>query len=155
MFFFLFFFFSSRRRHTRSLCDWSSDVCSSDLFKPIRGFGAIAHLYSGWDGRNSKYQPDDGNENIDEPYSYPEWFGAKRAGGPHCDIVANQEEADAHPFSRSERWAALRSSSNNFARRPSAFTLLFLVFGGSGPACSGFGLGRGKVSNEAQQQHKG
>src|SRR5260221_7655234 len=29
--FFSFFFFSSRRRHTRSLCDWSSDVCSSDL----------------------------------------------------------------------------------------------------------------------------
>src|SRR5499427_9797258 len=27
----VFFFFSSRRRHTRSLCDWSSDVCSSDL----------------------------------------------------------------------------------------------------------------------------
>src|SRR5437588_49257 len=25
------FFFSSRRRHTRSLCDWSSYVCSSDL----------------------------------------------------------------------------------------------------------------------------
>src|SRR5690349_7497321 len=31
-FFFSFFFFSSRRRHTRSLRDWSSDVCSSDLF---------------------------------------------------------------------------------------------------------------------------
>ena len=28
----IFFFFSSRRRHTRSLCDWSSDVCSSDLY---------------------------------------------------------------------------------------------------------------------------
>src|SRR6267378_7510536 len=27
----LLFFFSSRRRHTRSLRDWSSDVCSSDL----------------------------------------------------------------------------------------------------------------------------
>src|SRR5690349_21965053 len=27
----IFFFFSSRRRHTRSLRDWSSDVCSSDL----------------------------------------------------------------------------------------------------------------------------
>src|SRR5207248_4896082 len=25
-------FFSSRRRHTRSYGDWSSDVCSSDLF---------------------------------------------------------------------------------------------------------------------------
>src|SRR5690242_20874701 len=30
-FFFFFFFFSSRRRHTRLTCDWSSDVCSSDL----------------------------------------------------------------------------------------------------------------------------
>src|SRR2546430_2916758 len=27
----LHFFFSSRRRHTRVDCDWSSDVCSSDL----------------------------------------------------------------------------------------------------------------------------
>src|SRR5690242_21532395 len=29
----IFFFFSSRRRHTRLTCDWSSDVCSSDLVK--------------------------------------------------------------------------------------------------------------------------
>src|SRR5690242_20404273 len=28
------FFFSSRRRHTRLTCDWSSDVCSSDLSGP-------------------------------------------------------------------------------------------------------------------------
>src|SRR5437763_16905066 len=28
----LIFFFSSRRRHTRYIGDWSSDVCSSDLF---------------------------------------------------------------------------------------------------------------------------
>src|SRR5256886_12811307 len=27
----MFFFFSSRRRHTSFDCDWSSDVCSSDL----------------------------------------------------------------------------------------------------------------------------
>src|SRR6266480_8046341 len=27
-----FFFFSRRRRHTRLTCDWSSDVCSSDLW---------------------------------------------------------------------------------------------------------------------------
>src|SRR5205085_7617510 len=27
------FFFSSRRRHTRFDCDWSSDVCSSDLIE--------------------------------------------------------------------------------------------------------------------------
>src|SRR5438477_7489451 len=28
------FFFSSRRRHTILTCDWSSDVCSSDLSRP-------------------------------------------------------------------------------------------------------------------------
>src|SRR5947207_7632141 len=37
----LHFFFSSRRRHTRSLCDWSSDVCSSDL----DGVGASEVLF--------------------------------------------------------------------------------------------------------------
>src|SRR5699024_2154007 len=31
-----FFFFSSRRRHTRSKRDWSSDVCSSDLYSDHR-----------------------------------------------------------------------------------------------------------------------
>src|SRR2546430_5290629 len=38
------FFFSSRRRHTRFDCDWSSDVCSSDLerllTRPAVGAGA-------------------------------------------------------------------------------------------------------------------
>src|SRR5205085_1649382 len=31
--YYFFFFFSSRRRHTRFDCDWSSDVCSSDLIE--------------------------------------------------------------------------------------------------------------------------
>src|SRR5260370_41450496 len=30
----MYFFFASRRRHTRFKCDWSSDVCSSDLLRP-------------------------------------------------------------------------------------------------------------------------
>src|SRR5207237_6393884 len=30
------YFFSSRRRHTRFKCDWSSDVCSSDLLARVR-----------------------------------------------------------------------------------------------------------------------
>src|SRR5260370_39549031 len=38
-----FFFFSSRRRHTRFKCDWSSDVCSSDL-KRTAGITAIYQL---------------------------------------------------------------------------------------------------------------
>src|SRR5438270_12782515 len=36
------FFFSSRRRHTRFDCDWSSDVCSSDLADEA-GAAAAAH----------------------------------------------------------------------------------------------------------------
>src|SRR3989449_9738800 len=38
-----FFFFSSRRRHTRCSRDWSSDVCSSDLYCRTRG-GLLAPL---------------------------------------------------------------------------------------------------------------
>src|SRR5690242_21091017 len=36
-----FFFFSSRRRHTRLTCDWSSDVCSSDLIDAITFFHGV------------------------------------------------------------------------------------------------------------------
>src|SRR5260370_15396247 len=36
---FFYFFFSSRRRHTRFKCDWSSDVCSSDLKHQVFAFG--------------------------------------------------------------------------------------------------------------------
>src|SRR5437899_12589197 len=38
------FFFSSRRRHTRCLSDWSSDVCSSDLFLGFSFFLIVAAL---------------------------------------------------------------------------------------------------------------
>src|SRR5437762_9377942 len=34
---YIFFFFSSRRRHTRYIGDWSSDVCSSDLWHSPMG----------------------------------------------------------------------------------------------------------------------
>src|SRR5688572_15861064 len=36
-----FFFFSSRRRHTSFDCDWSSDVCSSDLAVPVVAESAV------------------------------------------------------------------------------------------------------------------
>src|SRR2546430_5758754 len=35
------FFFSSRRRHTRFDCDWSSDVCSSDLGEESQRIGPL------------------------------------------------------------------------------------------------------------------
>src|SRR5207237_1709282 len=46
------FFFSSRRRHTRFKCDWSSDVCSSDLL------GFLAELKAPFtDGPGNRLAP--------------------------------------------------------------------------------------------------
>src|SRR5256885_10610595 len=42
----VFFFFSSRRRHTRLQGDWSSDVCSSDLFTSLDKDGGF--FYERW-----------------------------------------------------------------------------------------------------------
>src|SRR5438309_840582 len=48
------FFFSSRRRHTRWNCDWSSDVCSSDLNNLLC---ALAHcLGLGWRADEHAYR---------------------------------------------------------------------------------------------------
>src|SRR5256884_972053 len=44
--FLIYFFFSSRRRHTRCSRDWSSDVCSSDLFDPPQS-SACSHWLAG------------------------------------------------------------------------------------------------------------
>src|SRR5690349_22741302 len=58
------FFFSSRRRHTRSLRDWSSDVCSSDLLtSATSSSGTAIHGATGmetlwwWMWRTSTIKP--------------------------------------------------------------------------------------------------
>src|SRR5882762_259457 len=71
------FFFSSRRRHTRFKCDWSSDVCSSDLtplahfpFWPYLGFCefAKAEAVLGYAARGARLSglPRDGSQ-LDRP----------------------------------------------------------------------------------------
>src|SRR5256886_15650247 len=47
-----YFFFSSRRRHTRFDCDWSSDVCSSDLIEELRQMGN--EVLHGWARRQQE-----------------------------------------------------------------------------------------------------
>src|SRR2546430_5943660 len=42
------FFFSSRRRHTRFDCDWSSDVCSSDL-NSLANLGVLLQVHRNGD----------------------------------------------------------------------------------------------------------
>src|SRR5216683_3948341 len=81
-----FFFFSSRRRHTRSDRDWSSDVCSSDLF--VDEFGVQAGAADGF-GDSFRAQVDggeagesalkfsdgsaDGGENYGRFHGRPPW----------------------------------------------------------------------------------
>src|SRR5260370_32448844 len=83
----LFFFFSSRRRHTRFKCDWSSDVCSSDLFyrydhgvrdpgfPGIRGGqlkASITHqLTNGYIRASLKYIDDHNQFILDLPFQNP------------------------------------------------------------------------------------
>src|SRR4030066_2152618 len=47
VFSFFFFFFSSRRRHTRFKCDWSSDVCSSDLDERLAYYNVYFSSFGG------------------------------------------------------------------------------------------------------------
>src|SRR5260370_13486152 len=44
----MYFFFSSRRRHTRFKCDWSSDVCSSDLGLRSRSLLRVPDYTAKW-----------------------------------------------------------------------------------------------------------
>src|SRR5699024_1992151 len=70
-----YFFFSSRRRHTRSKRDWSSDVCSSDLFlnqlifwsdKTKRRDGFFYKTYAEWEDELflSEYQVRRSSKNL-------------------------------------------------------------------------------------------
>src|SRR5256886_8142144 len=67
------FFFSSRRRHTRFDCDWSSDVCSSDL-----AYDRENSTFDGGQTGNADLiwiPSDGGGANLILP--------ARGAGGPH------------------------------------------------------------------------
>src|SRR2546430_9140108 len=68
----LFFFFSSRRRHTIFDCDWSSDVCSSDLVA-VAGDATVGLLW--FDFRHFTR----GSSALDTDV----WFSTSRDRGVH------------------------------------------------------------------------
>src|SRR5438034_8638184 len=82
MFLVFFFFFSSRRRHTRSLCDWSSDVCSSDLLVRVEE-GVVTRV---------KGDPD-----------HPANFGDVCAKAVHLPPTLRTPDRLLHPEIRSRR----------------------------------------------------
>src|SRR5438309_7770093 len=75
----VFFFFSSRRRHTRWNCDWSSDVCSSDLYlgeARLAGYRDRLHAWAA-----TYHAPADGQP---WPPATPEYRSEERRVGKEC-----------------------------------------------------------------------
>src|SRR2546430_9956989 len=65
------FFFSSRRRHTRFDCDWSSDVCSSDLSSERRRgrrMNSRVPVRLEWDEASGKRSSAEAHTRIINPY---------------------------------------------------------------------------------------
>src|SRR5688572_532487 len=91
---FIFFFFSSRRRHTRFDCDWSSDVCSSDLDRD-RAEGHDHRVLEV--GREGRVEQQVGvvverRRHVDEPW----------VAGQARDLLVGLERGDQHVIRREQ-----------------------------------------------------
>src|SRR5690242_18403274 len=75
--FFFFFFFSSRRRHTRLTCDWSSDVCSSDL-----PFGSHHHVGAAGNPRDRTLPPEIASRTLRLPGGCEDRHGRRNRRAP-------------------------------------------------------------------------
>src|SRR5256886_4280457 len=96
---YFFFFFSSRRRHTRFDCDWSSDVCSSDLRSPPSADDGLPEAADGGD-RHRRAREGGADDRGDLGAG-----GGRRAGaGPGGAGAGRSEERRVGKEGRS-RWA--------------------------------------------------
>src|SRR2546430_6589786 len=91
-----FFFFSSRRRHTRFDCDWSSDVCSSDLGL---GTGGSTGVAAGEEGAG-----------VSEPPAARRRRAITNAGGDYVDV--SQVDRSQRSQRRRQRLASGASAGN-------------------------------------------
>src|SRR6266568_5341293 len=96
-----FFFFSSRRRHTRWNCDWSSDVCSSDLFG--LAYAELRHYEDAQDAvASALLQICTHIQELREPARVREWMQSivrneiRRLRRGRRAPVMSLEEADGH-----------------------------------------------------------
>src|SRR6266853_6044997 len=99
----MFFFFSSRRRHTRFDCDWSSDVCSSDL-RPLVRLGSCVL------DRPTALQPGPWDEAA-------LWLCGKSAKKTERDPARSvSSTAGYHRIGSENSWALVRAGC--YTRRP-------------------------------------
>src|SRR2546429_834103 len=93
-----FFFFSSRRRHTRCSRDWSSDVCSSDLFF------SLDDLMNSKECRACEANRHDHDLSSPTNYSRDRVFEISAKGILHRFVVSRSEERRVGKECRS-RWS--------------------------------------------------
>src|SRR5260370_41226175 len=131
---FVFFFFSSRRRHTRFKCDWSSDVCSSDLPPVSRhtsgrrescyllrsaAEGHSCGLRRGGDLRTNpqrrhKFPSPSLFESVCAALRGPAWNNQRRcAGGPQTTAGSRREFAKTPAGSEETSWLTGGVSRDN------------------------------------------
>src|SRR5688572_10214028 len=77
-----FFFFSSRRRHTRFDCDWSSDVCSSDLSICSRSLDSLEPVRAAIGGETLAVACD-----VSKAEDLQRWFDATVSKFGQVDIL--------------------------------------------------------------------
>src|SRR5699024_11546445 len=98
----------SRRRHTRSKRDWSSDVCSSDLFLlPVRRFTDLLPWGAGTPSISSSYTATSNHFQVGR--------GAPREGTPR--MVGSEGRATGIADARHRRSEERRVGKEGGARR--------------------------------------
>src|SRR5690606_40421747 len=90
------FFFSSRRRHTRFSRDWSSDVCSSDLYRNLYKWSPVYK-----DGKNPTRQEMTALYLNGERYDAPTHFSEELANTPK---PLRSEERRVGKDRKTQRW---------------------------------------------------
>src|SRR5688572_31578530 len=100
-----FFFFSSRRRHTRFDCDWSSDVCSSDLSSGWAPTGLTVDFLA---SKGIKEMPQRGIYSVTVPGVAAGWHAMRERFGtkPFSELLAPAIWYAETGFAVSERLAS-------------------------------------------------
>src|SRR6476661_2198809 len=103
----MFFFFSSRRRHTTFKCDWSSDVCSSDL-DALR----FALVHGTTPGQDQKF----GQAKVENARNFANklWNATRYVIGARPASIAEDAERrlpDAAHVGPADRWVLSRAAA--------------------------------------------
>src|SRR3546814_4767105 len=97
-----FCFFKQKTAYEMRISDWSSDVCSSDLFVSDRS----AYVAPPSDGRSIEIRIDPQSERLQALHPWPAWDGEDFAGMPVLAKAKGKTTTDQ--ISPAGPWLALR-----------------------------------------------